>query len=74
MYVPGACGGQKKASDPLELELQKVVSCRRGCRELGPGSLEEQPVLLIIERSPQPLIMLSSSRTCLFVLRQGLMM
>ena len=24
--MPGACTGQKKASDPLELELQTVVS------------------------------------------------
>ena len=26
VYVPGACGGQKKESDYLELELQKFVS------------------------------------------------
>lgn len=26
MYVPGACGSQKMAPDPLKLELQKVVS------------------------------------------------
>jgi hypothetical protein len=25
--MPGACGGQKRASDPLELELQMVVNC-----------------------------------------------
>ena len=25
--IPSACGGQKKALDPLELELQMVVSC-----------------------------------------------
>ena len=30
MCVPGACGGQKRVSDPLELELQKVVSHRVG--------------------------------------------
>ena len=24
--IPNACGGQRRASDPLELELQKVVS------------------------------------------------
>ena len=23
--MPGTCGGQKKASDPLELELKRVV-------------------------------------------------
>ena len=27
MCVPGACGSQKMVSDPLELELQIVVSC-----------------------------------------------
>lgn len=26
MYVPGACEGQKRGSDPLELDLQMVVS------------------------------------------------
>ena len=30
--------------DPLELEIQTVVSCHVGARELNPGSLEEQPV------------------------------
>ena len=27
MCVPGACRGQKRASDPVELELQIVVRC-----------------------------------------------
>lgn len=30
MYVSGACRGQKKASDPVELELQMVMSCHVG--------------------------------------------
>ena len=30
MCVPGALGGWKKASDPLELELQVIVSCYGG--------------------------------------------
>lgn len=35
---PSACRVQKKASDPLELELQDVVSCHPACllrTELG---------------------------------------
>ena len=42
--MPGACGGQKRASDPLELELQMVVSCCVGA-EINLGPLEEQRVL-----------------------------
>lgn len=30
MCVPGACRGQKRVSDPLELELQMVVSHNAG--------------------------------------------
>lgn len=32
MYVPGAHGGQKRALDIQELELQKIVSCPVGSR------------------------------------------
>ena len=30
MHMLGSCGGQKKISDPLELESQTVVSCHVG--------------------------------------------
>ena len=32
MHMPGAQGGQKMMSDPLELELLMVVSCHVGAR------------------------------------------
>ena len=41
-----------RASDPLEWELQTVVSCHV-CGELNPVLLEEQPVLLNAEPSLQ---------------------
>lgn len=41
MYVPDAGRGQKIVSDPLALELQKVVSHHMGVKELNPGFLEE---------------------------------
>ena len=46
VLVPGAQGGQKRASDPLELKLQRVISC---CVDAGnlPRSSGEQPVLVI---------------------------
>ena len=37
--VPGAYGGQKKASDPLALELQLALSNHVGA-EIEPGSSE----------------------------------
>jgi hypothetical protein len=40
-----------KMPDPLELELQTVVSCC--CWELNPGPLEEQPMFLTTEPSLQ---------------------
>lgn len=43
----------RRLSDPLEPELQAVVSLL--VTELNAGRLEEQPVLLITELSPQPL-------------------
>lgn len=47
----GACRSQKRPSDPLELELQVVVSCPPGCWEPSLGLLEEWQVLLIAELS-----------------------
>jgi len=55
--VLGACGGPKRASDPLELELQMVVLC--GLRELNLGPLEEQSDLLIAELFLPPFILYS---------------
>jgi hypothetical protein len=46
-----AQGGQKRASDPLQLELKVVVSHRHGCCELNLGPLQEQHVLLTTESS-----------------------
>lgn len=45
-YMPGSCGGQEKAPDPLETGV--TDGC--GCWELNPDLLEEQPVLL----TPEP--------------------
>ena len=39
------------ALDPLEPELQMVVSHHVGTRKLNPGPLEEQPVLFSTELS-----------------------
>ena len=51
----GARGSQKKAWDPLELELQMAVSHHAGeGKELGP--LEEWPVLFPRVISPDPTI------------------
>jgi hypothetical protein len=30
VFLLGACRGQKRASDPLELELEMVVRCQAG--------------------------------------------
>ena len=50
------CGDHSgQASDPLQMELQLVVSWECGCWELNSGSLEEQTVLLTTEPSLQPL-------------------
>ena len=43
-----------RVSGPLELELQTVVSCHCGSWELNLSPLEEQPVLLVTEKSLQP--------------------
>jgi len=41
MYVH-ACGGQKRVLNPLDLELQVVVSCPRWTLGTEPWSSEEQ--------------------------------
>jgi hypothetical protein len=45
------CRGQKRALDPLELELQMVVSCLVWMLGTKLGPLEEQPLLLTPEPS-----------------------
>jgi hypothetical protein len=57
VYVSASCacsahGGQKRASDPLKLELQIIVSGR--CWETNLGPLEEQQVFLTTELFLQP--------------------
>lgn len=53
MCVLGSDGGQGRVSDPLELKLQPVGT-HHVVLGIELGSLEEQPVLLIIEPSLQP--------------------
>lgn len=50
----GACGGQKRALDFLELKLERVVYHQCGCWERNSGPLEEQYVLLTAEPAFQP--------------------
>lgn len=45
-YVLGSCQSQKRASDPSELKLQRLVGCHAGCWELNLAPPEKQPVLL----------------------------
>lgn len=47
----GAPGGQRRVSEPLELELQVVCEPPCGCWEFNPGPLEEQPLDLNSELS-----------------------
>lgn len=47
MYV---CVG---VSDPMQLELQTVVSCRVWCWDSNPGPVGEPPVVLTAETSHQ---------------------
>ena len=49
--MPGACRGQNKALDLLEMELQMAES---PCGRWESEHLEEQPVLLTAEPSLQP--------------------
>lgn len=51
-HICGACGGQRKLLDPLEMELQEIVSCLMWVLGTKFGSsLEEQQVLLNAESS-----------------------
>ena len=65
MSVACACGfhrGQKRASDPLELELLLVWATKWMLR-IKPGSLKEQTALLIAEPPLQhPALLLSILR------------
>ena len=54
MYVNQAYRCQKRALDPLELELQVVVSSRCQCWEWNLCLVQEQQVLLAAELSLQP--------------------
>lgn len=54
----GAHTGQKKASDPLELELQTIS---HGCQEVNLDSLEEPQLFFTTEPSLQP--------SCVFSIR-----
>lgn len=49
-FLPGTLGGQKKASDALEWELQMVVS-PKWVLGAEATSLKQQPVLLTVEQS-----------------------
>lgn len=48
-YVPGACGGQKRALDTLNMEFQTPVTHPYGYWDSNLGTLEEQPMLLTDE-------------------------
>lgn len=50
----GSCGGQKTASDPLELEFQEVVSHLTRVLGSEQGSLEEQQELLTVVSLSSP--------------------
>jgi len=43
-HVPGACGGQKRASDVLEIQLLKGISYHLGAGEPSLGPLMEGQV------------------------------
>lgn len=44
-YMSGTCRGQKRALDPLELELLGGCEPAYGCWDPNPDSLKEKPVL-----------------------------
>ena len=50
----GAQGGQKRVLDPLELELQTVVSCYVGGSEPNLGLLQNQRVPFMAKPSLHP--------------------
>lgn len=45
-YVPGACGGQKRALDTLDMEFQTLVTHPYGYWDSNLGPPEEQQMLL----------------------------
>lgn len=49
-HIAGVLGGQKRASDPLNLEL-RMVELLCWCWELNTSHLEEQQMFLTIEPS-----------------------
>jgi hypothetical protein len=55
-WVSHVClhGGQKRAANPLELELENGCELPCGYWESNLSPLEEQPVLLAAEQSLQP--------------------
>lgn len=57
-YVCSIHRDLKRALDPLELELQMVMSLCMGVGNPAQDHLEEQPVLLIAEASLQPFLSL----------------
>lgn len=53
--MPGAHGGQKRESDPLELEMRIVVNHHvGGCWELNSDPLQQQQVLFTARRLSCP--------------------
>lgn len=54
--MPGAQGGQKRLSNPLNLEVWMVVMCIKGAGSLG--HLGEQLLLLTTEPALQRLVIL----------------
>ena len=54
-HICASHGNQKWVSDPLEMELKFVGSYQVGAGIQTPGFLKTQPVLLIVEPSPEPL-------------------
>lgn len=51
-----ALGGQKRALEPMELELKMVVRCDVAVENQRWGYLQDQPVLLATKPSLQPLL------------------
>lgn len=55
MCMFDALGGQKRALDLLEVELERIVMLPSDCWESNSGAEEEQSVLLTIESSLWPM-------------------
>ena len=68
MYV-GACGGQKRVPDPLELELQRVVTCLVGVPILNSGPLKGKQSFNCRAISPASLLF-SLSLCKVFIIHQ----